>query len=156
MSMKKMAAVKRRKDAPPDDLDDEPDGLSGAIPLGRRDVPHHEKLRLVAAGEDAFGAFPQSSMANHLIDEFRAGHKGLGPGEEWVAWIVDPDYHPDRPLRFMVGFSAAVPSSVLDTIEEIFRTLRLRPVRLEATPDRAGLVPLLWLGAEGLELLKMI
>lgn len=125
-------------------------GLTGPVPLGMRsprtDAPI-EVLQIVEDFDD------ERFVAQMLISDFRARSAKRPEGDEWYAWIGNVGYHP-KGLTFWVGISANVPPSVLDGIADVVRIMGFSSAR--ASVPRHDLSPLLYLGDDGLELLRMI
>jgi len=94
-------------------------------------------------------------MARMLIEEFRQRHAKREEGDEWVAWIGTVAYQPAG-LIFWIGLSSNVPVAVLGALDELIRAMGFATARGTAIPEKHGLEPLLYLGDDGLELLRMI
>lgn len=160
---KRDSASKRKKLVPIADVQTDargaefsPHGLTGNIPLGDRSPSFDKPVQVLQASEDFCGA-PEAErlVGRMLIAEFRERHSKRDDGEEWFAWIGTISYHP-KGLIFWIGLSSNVPPSAFDALEELIRAMGFPTARATAIPDKHGLEPLLYLGDEGLELLRMI
>ena len=139
---------------PPDDVDDSaPHGLVGTIPLGDRTLVYDAPVQVLQVSEDFCGGDSERLVAKLLIEEFRQGNRKREAGDEWFAWIGNVGYHP-RALTFWIGLSSNVPAGAFDILETVIQSMGFATARATATPDR--LEPLLYLGDDGLELLRMI
>jgi hypothetical protein len=127
-----------------------PHGLTGPIPLGMRAPRTDEPIEVLQIVEDFDD---ERFMAQMLISEFRARAAKRVDGEEWYAWIGNVGYHV-KGLTFWLGVSSNVPPAVLDGIADIVRAMGFASAR--ASVPRHDLNPLLYLGDDGLELLRMI
>jgi hypothetical protein len=130
--------------------DEEPRGLVGPIPLGSRSVPDDPAATILQISEDLDD---ERLVARLLIEEFRSAFPKLRDGEEWFAWIGRVDYHP-RALNVWVATSSNVPPGLLGGLGDILKVMGFPSVRV--TGSTAALSPLLYVGPDGVELLRMI
>ena len=137
-------------------VDIAPHGLSGNIPLGVRTPPHDEPIQVLQIAEDFCGACEaERFVARTLIEEFRQRYRKRDDGVEWFAWIGTVSYH-SKGLIFWVGLSSDAPKDIFDILDDVIRAMGFATARSTAIPGRVGLSPLLYLGDDGLELLRMI
>jgi hypothetical protein len=127
-----------------------PPGLTGPIPLGMRAPRTDEPIEVLQIIEDFDD---ERFVAQMLISYFRARASRRPDGEEWYAWVGNVGYHP-KGLTFWVGVSSNVPPDVLGGLADIVRVMGFASAR--SSVPRHDLDPLLYLGDDGLELLRMI
>lgn len=133
-----------------------PHGLSGNIPLGHRSPPYDESVEVLKASEDFCGACDAERLvARILIEEFRQRHKKRDDDVEWFAWIGSVAYE-RAGLTFWIGLSSNVPVGAFDVLAATIMAMGFSTERCTAVPNQHGLEPLLYLGNDGLELLRMI
>jgi hypothetical protein len=133
-----------------------PHGLIGDIPLGHRSPPYDESVEVLKASEDFCGACDAERLvARILIEEFRQRHKKRDDGDEWFAWIGNVAYQ-QAGLTFWIGLSSNIPVGAFDVLAATIMAMGFSTERAAAIPDKHGLEPLLYLGNDGLELLRMI
>lgn len=137
-------------------VDVAPHGLTGNIPLGHRSPSYDEPIQVLQAAEDFCGACDAERLVGRmLIEEFRQRHAKRDEGEEWFAWIGSVAYQPSG-LIFWIGLSSNVPPAVFGALDDLIRAMGFATARATAVPAKHGLEPLLYLGDDGLELLRMI
>lgn len=133
-----------------------PHGLTGNIPLGHRSPTYDEPIQVLQVSEDFCGANDAERLvARMLIEEFRQRHARRDEGDEWFAWIGTVSYQPAG-LIFWIGLSPNVPSAAFGGLDDLIRAMGFPTARATAIPAKHGLEPLLYLGDDGLELLRMI
>lgn len=134
-----------------------PHGLDGSIPLGHRDPPAHLPGPVLQFPEDVYGSFPspETFACRLLFDEFRKQHASLPRGQEWFVWVGDR-VSSAAGYPFWLAFSAEVPDALIDRVARTFGAFALEWRRAKIIPREHDLQPLLYLGDEGMELLRMI
>ncbi len=133
----------------------EPHGLTGSIPLGERSPRYDEPIQVLQAAEDFGGANDAEKLvARMLIREFRSRNRIRSQGDDWFAWIGTVSYQ-RAGLIFWIGLSSNIPADVFDGLDDLIRAMGFATARATAIPAKHGLAPLLYLGDDGLELLRM-
>lgn len=137
-------------------VDVPPHGLTGNIPLGHRSAAYDEPIQVLQVSEDFCGAQDaERFVARMLIDEFRQRNARRDEGDEWFAWIGTVTYQPAG-LIFWIGLSENVPPAAFGALDDVISAMGFPTARATAIPAKHDLAPLLYLGDDGLELLRMI